>query len=111
MKFWTKNNSSLLVFAGVWVIGLTVGCGQEKRDPQLQYGDPIPARITFSDMPWYDFGSRAVATQTDKTVTITNTGTMPAEQLRGSFYLSMHFSFKGGKYPGTGGSCSETLAA
>ena len=42
---------------------------------------------------------------------VTNAGGTSATQMRGSFYLSVHFAFKGGTFPGSGGTCNETLVA
>ena len=93
-----------------WITtALLAGCGNA-NDPALQnYYDSGAAKIQFSDMPWYDFGDRAVSSESYKSINITNTGKNTASQLRGSFYLSVHFSFRGGNFPGTGGTCGEIL--
>jgi len=97
--------SAVLVSLGL------AGCGAETRDPALQYGDPVPAKLAFSDMPWYDFGDRAVLSASERSISIANSGGATATDFRGSFYLSVHFSFKGGTFPGEGGTCTDSLKA
>lgn len=68
-----------------------------------------PAFLTLSDSPNYNFGSAAVGSSVDKTLTVTNTGGVPAVSLSGAG-LAAPFAFKGSSFPGTGGTCSATLA-
>lgn len=100
---------AIYVYGALLSAALLSGCGKDARDPQLQYGDPTPAKLQFTNMPWYDFAGRAVGTESWKTITIANTGTSVASQLKGSFYLSVHFSFKGGTFPGASGTCGDFL--
>ena len=95
----------------LWVLtALLSGCGSQSNDPVLQqYYDPGTAKIEFDNLPWYDFGDRTVSTESLRTIQIANTGKNTATQLHGSFYLSVHFSFRGGTFPGTGGTCGEVL--
>ena len=67
-----------------------------------------PALLTISDSPLYDFGTLAVTRSVDKSFTITNTGAVNATTVNGTA-LTGPFSFKGGAFPGTGGSCGATL--
>jgi alpha-tubulin suppressor-like RCC1 family protein len=66
------------------------------------------ANLTFTDSPSYDFGSRTVSTTTYHTFTISNSGGATATSIAATA-LSAPFSFKGGTYPGTGGSCGTSL--
>ena len=69
-----------------------------------------PATLSFSASGTYDYGTKVNNTSTDQTFTITNGGGVPATGINGSG-LSSPFLFKGGSYPGTGGTCSTTLSA
>ena len=68
-----------------------------------------PASLSLSDGVTYDFGSQILTTTSEKTVTVTNNGGFSATSLSGSG-LNPPFDFKGGGYPGTGGTCSGTIA-
>ncbi|MBI1862021.1 MAG: choice-of-anchor D domain-containing protein [Deltaproteobacteria bacterium] len=68
--------------------------------------------VTISDGPTYNFGSTYVGMTLEKTFTVSNTGYSPATALApGGTALTTPFAFKGGTYPGTGGSCADTLAS
>ncbi|MCB0367798.1 MAG: choice-of-anchor D domain-containing protein, partial [Bdellovibrionales bacterium] len=68
------------------------------------------ANLVISDGPTYDFGTKAVSTQTDKTFNVNNAGGLTATGMSGAG-LAAPFSYKGGSYPGTGGNCGATLAS
>lgn len=76
------------------------------------YGAPSAGttNISISDGPTYSFGSLAVGGSLDKTFVVTNTGSLGASALAGSG-LAAPFTFKGGSYPGAGGSCGTILAS
>jgi hypothetical protein len=57
----------------------------------------------------YDYGT--FGTPTDHTFTVTNTGAQAATALVDAGTLGGDFGYKGGTYPGTGGTCSTALAA
>jgi hypothetical protein len=67
------------------------------------------ATLVISDGPVYDFGSVMTGNQTSKSFTVTNVGSATATALSGSG-LAAPFTFFGGVYPGTGGTCGFTLA-
>ncbi len=69
-----------------------------------------PATLSISDGPMYDYGTLATGTSTDKTFTVTYSGGVAATGLAGSG-LAAPFSFKGGSYPGTGGTCGASISA
>ena len=68
------------------------------------------AVLTISDGVTYNYGTLATGTSTDKTFTVTLTGGVGSSAMSGSG-LSAPFTFKGGSYPGTGGTCAATLAS
>ncbi|MCB0367758.1 MAG: choice-of-anchor D domain-containing protein, partial [Bdellovibrionales bacterium] len=69
-----------------------------------------PALLTLSNSPTYNYGSRATGSSTDFTFTVDNTGGYQATAMAGSG-LAAPYAFKGGGYPGSGGTCGVTLAA
>ncbi|MCB9025374.1 MAG: choice-of-anchor D domain-containing protein [Bdellovibrionaceae bacterium] len=68
------------------------------------------ALLTISDGPLYDYGSQAIGSNTDKTFTVQNTGGLTATVMT-DLGIAAPFSFKGGGYPGTGGTCGASLAS
>lgn len=71
---------------------------------------PTAAVNILADDPVVNFGSvQAGATQTH-TFTVSNNGSATATSLAGEA-LSAPFSYLGGSYPGTGGTCSATLVS
>lgn len=66
--------------------------------------------LLMTDSDTYAFGQNGFNASVPKTVLITNRGTSPATQMT-SGSLSAPFGFYGGAYPGTGGTCGESLAA
>ncbi len=84
-------------------------CGVNTSTPVItQSGDF--ALLALSNTPRFDFGFKAVGTQTEQAFTVSNIGKLVASAMDGSFYLSVSYAFKDGTYPGTGGSCGTTLA-
>ena len=68
----------------------------------------LPAVLAISDGPTYDFGTRADGSKTPHTFTVTLTGGVDATALTPGG-LAAGFAFTGGAYPGTGGTCTDTL--
>lgn len=66
--------------------------------------------VTISNGPTYNFGSAYLGTILEKTFTVSNGGKNVAASLTASA-LSTPFAFKGGTYPGTGGTCATSLNA
>ncbi len=65
--------------------------------------------LTISDGPTYDFGVQAIGSSTSHTFTLTNIATTDFTGL-GASGLIAPFTFLGGSYPGTGGTCTTSLA-
>ena len=71
--------------------------------------NPYNAILTISDGPTYSYGFVGMSTSVDYSFTISNIGIGNATSVgAGSPALSAPFSFKGGSYPGTGGTCAGT---
>jgi hypothetical protein len=68
-----------------------------------------PAVLAISDGPTFDYQTHAVGSTTAHTFTVTLTGGVDATGLVPGG-LAAGFAFKGGSYPGTGGTCATTLA-
>jgi uncharacterized delta-60 repeat protein len=67
------------------------------------------ALLTLSDSPSYNFGAIDLGITLDRTFTLTNTGGRNATAIAASS-LGTQFRYKDGNYPGTGGTCSTSLA-
>ncbi|MCA9325933.1 choice-of-anchor D domain-containing protein, partial [Candidatus Saccharibacteria bacterium] len=85
------------------------GTGPQNVSVGVQGTAATVALLTISDGPTYDYGLKAVGSTNDHTFTVENTGGVDATTLSGSG-LAAPFNFKGGSYPGTGGTCGVTLA-
>lgn len=70
----------------------------------------LQASLTFTDGASYDFGSRAIGSGTDKTLTISNaSGVVATLMKQGTPAIAAPFTFKDGQFPGTGGTCGTVL--
>lgn len=67
-----------------------------------------PAVLTVSAV---NFGRILVNTSKDLTVTLVKSGTLPATGVAPRSFGSPYFSFKGGNFPGAGGTCASTITA
>jgi len=67
------------------------------------------ALLTISESDPYDFGLIPVNSQSSQTFIMTNTGGSTATAISG-LGLTSPFTFLGGSYPGTGGTCGLSLA-
>lgn len=65
--------------------------------------------LSISDTPSYDFGNNYQNIPVDKTFTLSNTTTSPIMGIVPNAFSSSVFNFKGGLYPGTGGTCGNSL--
>jgi hypothetical protein len=66
------------------------------------------ANLIISDASTYDFGTKAIGSVSEHTFTVDNTGSSQATVMSGAV-LNLPFAYKGGSYPGTGGSCAASL--
>ena len=85
------------------------GEGEYKTFTRVHTGG-TQAGLTVSNTPLFNFGSVINTTSNDKTFTITYSGTLPATNLTLSG-LSSPIDFKGGTWPGTGGTCGTTISS
>ncbi|HRK07707.1 MAG TPA: choice-of-anchor D domain-containing protein [Pseudobdellovibrionaceae bacterium] len=86
------------------------GAGAQSASVTLSGTGVSPAVLTLSDGPTYVFSATAVGASLDHTFTLSNSGGSTATTITGSG-LAAPFTFKGGSFPGTGGTCAATLAA
>lgn len=94
-----------IFFAVLLLLGVVSACGGEETEAD----DPVSASLDFGATS-YDFGSRHLVSATDASITLTNSGTGTATQIQFATPASP-FSFAGGAPPGTGGTCTNSLAA
>ena len=67
--------------------------------------------LTISDGSTYDYGTLAVNNNFDKTFTLTNSAPLGAAGLISAVaFATTKYTFKGGSYPGTGGTCAASLS-
>ena len=85
------------------------GAGAQNSTRDLTGTGAAPAVLSISDAPTYDYGTIAVGGTSNYTFTVSNTGGIPATLLTGGAF-GADFRFLGGAYPGTGGTCTGTLA-
>lgn len=74
-------------------------------------GEGALAVLAISDGPTYDYAKKAFGSVTSKTFTITNSGAIGATAITDGAGLAAPYDWKGGTFPGTGGTCIATLAA
>jgi len=75
--------------------------------------DAVPVEtieLLRADAPSYDFGSALAGASTTQTMTLLNVGSADVSSISATG-LASPFDFLGGSYPGTGGTCSSSLAA
>ena len=75
------------------------------------YGSAGAASLTVSGWPLYTFSNTLIGAVTANTFTVTNTGSLTARFMTDSGVLAAPFRYKGGVYPGTGGTCATELDA
>jgi hypothetical protein len=73
-------------------------------------GLPANAILSLSDSPTYGFGLKMTGTSTDKTLTLSNSGGVAATSIADGGSLADPFDYKGGNFPGKGGTCTSVLS-
>ncbi len=66
----------------------------------------VPAVLSISDGPRYDYGSVQIGQTEGHLFTIAHSGDSPAK-IKKVYFEGTGFSFTGGEFPGTGGTCSK----
>ncbi|MES2526620.1 MAG: DUF2341 domain-containing protein [Bdellovibrionota bacterium] len=69
-----------------------------------------PVTLAFVDLSDYNFGSIPIGGSAEKTYLIDYTGSTPATSVGGTF-TDVRFRWKGGSFPGTGGTCAASVSA
>ena len=70
-----------------------------------------PAQLSITATDPYDFGDRALTSNTYATFTVDNNGGVAATSLAGPALADANFEYRGGGYPGLGGNCTNNLPA
>lgn len=97
-------------FSDTLVINFNDGTSKQQMSIDVEGTSLAPALLTISDSNPYNFGLSANGSSRDKSFTISNKGGIRASSMTGA-NLSSPFVFKGGKFPGIGGSCGVSLEA
>ncbi len=71
----------------------------------------FPATLAITDGGTNSWGQVFTGQSYDKTFTVTRSGTFPATSVSAASFASPAFTFKGGTYPGEGGTCSATITS
>ncbi len=103
----TFNPTSEILYSGQMKITYSNGFQNTTTTVVLNGSGKPSGKLTFSSAS-YDFGKVIQTTTAEKTITMTNTGTIAIPSLSPPI-LSAPFGFKGGTYPGTGGTCGSSL--
>ena len=72
---------------------------------------PPPPAAAILTIPATSFGTILVGTSLDMQITVKYGGAMPATLVTPIAFTGTAFSYKGGAYPGTGGTCGATATA
>jgi len=88
---------------------IAAGCGSPPVDRSLQNSPNQAAVLSISNFPTYDFGSVLIGSSKQFVFAVTNIGTQIATNVTSNFYLSANFNYTGGNYPGTAGTCTDTI--
>ena len=85
---------------------------ETRRGPDTVQGTgALPASLAISDGPTYDYGNVTAGGNAIKTFTVTNSGGVAASSLADAAGLAAPFTYVGGSFPGTTGTCIATLGA
>ena len=93
---------------GTISINYNDGTSAQSTTRAIQGVGASPALLIISGADPHDFGSLSVSNSTTHAFTVTNFGGQAASALSGAG-LATPFSFQGGAFPGTGGTCGATL--
>lgn len=93
----------------ILVICITSAALSQVFIPVAFFGPKGDPDLVISDAPSFDFGTLAVNSSTDKTFVVTNTGSGTAATMSGAAFSISEFFYKGGTFPGTGGTCTGAL--
>jgi hypothetical protein len=92
---------------GLFRVTYNNGFQTTTMDVNLQ-GEVIPTSNLVFAQGVYDFGQIIQTTKSERTITLTNTGTLSLSDFTVQTIVNQ-FNFKGGSYPGTGGTCATSL--
>jgi hypothetical protein len=104
----TFNPTSEILYSGQMTITYSNGFQNTTTTVIINGSGKPSGKLTFSSAS-YDFGKVIQTTTAEKTITMSNTGTIAIPSFTPPI-LSAPFGFKGGTYPGTGGTCGSSLA-
>src|SRR5262249_29694412 len=86
-------------------VGYADGASTQSASIALAGKGAAPALLVYADAPGYDYGTIAVGASAERALSVTNAGGVAATALSGGT-LGGGFAYKGGAFPGTGGTCA-----
>ena len=98
------------VFPDTIIVNYNNGATSTNTQRDITGTGASPALLTISDGPTYDYGTRPVGGVTDYILTVSNTGGVAATSIS-EVGLGAPFTFTGGSFPGTNGTCATSLSA
>ena len=101
--------SSAISYSGQFRVSYTNGYQTNTTTVNLTGTGSPTAALSFSPSS-YDFGKIIQTQSSTKTITVVHSGPIAATSMSLAT-LSAPYSFKGGTYPGTGGTCSDSLSS
>ncbi len=100
-------NLKIFIIALLYILFLA-SCSSENHTTQS--GSIPKASVQLTPLNRVEMGTVFIEGTAKSVFTLTNYGQGTATQLTGDFALSQNFTFCGGSFPGTEGSCGQTLA-
>ncbi len=71
-----------------------------------------PATLTITDgTTSHDFGRQLLGRSTQRMFTVVKGGSLPATNVSPAAFTNLAYSYRGGSYPGIGGTCGATITA
>lgn len=101
--------SSAISYSGQFKVNYTNGYQTNTTTVNLTGTGTPTAALSFSPSS-YDFGKIIQTQSSTKTITVVHSGPIAATSMSLNT-LSAPYSFKGGTFPGTGGTCSDSLSS
>lgn len=110
-SIWVRYSPTVTgTFSGVFVLGYKSD-GIAKTFSFGVQGSSGSATVSISGAPLYTFANTLIGAVSSHTFTVTNSGALTARFLTDAGTTVSPFSYKGGAYPGTGGTCAAELEA
>lgn len=98
------------IFQDIVLLSYNDGSVTQTASVTVKGKSVLQASLTFTDGASYNYGIKSVGSTTQKIFTVSNASGVTASLMQpGTPALGSHYSFKGGFYPGNGGTCGTVL--